>query len=200
MSASSAVALPIEGPESADATNSSRHGFRRCVALTSEAHAQVGAARTRADDDDAGSSAAVHAGSLSHRQSCTRAGQCVHRQPERGQSRLSAALRLAVADKPSHREQRVRSLLPQSVIPSISGPVLPSASGQSVWGSAARRAACLLGTRRLRSSERHGARGGSGCRPGSRRGRFDPAGRPERRRRRLSRRRQRSAGTRRSRR
>ena len=28
-------------------------------------------------------------------------------------------------------------LLPQSVIPSISGPVLPSASGQSVWGSAA---------------------------------------------------------------
>src|SRR3954471_5775552 len=27
-------------------------------------------------------------------------------------------------------------LLPQSVIPSISGPVLPSASGQSVWGSA----------------------------------------------------------------
>jgi outer membrane protein len=28
-------------------------------------------------------------------------------------------------------------LLPQSVLPSISGPVLPSASGQSVWGSAA---------------------------------------------------------------
>src|SRR4051795_3535704 len=28
-------------------------------------------------------------------------------------------------------------LLPQSVIPSLSGPVLPSASGQSVWGSAA---------------------------------------------------------------
>jgi outer membrane protein len=28
-------------------------------------------------------------------------------------------------------------LLPQSVIPSISGPVLPSSSGQSVWGSAA---------------------------------------------------------------
>jgi outer membrane protein len=28
-------------------------------------------------------------------------------------------------------------LLPQSVVPSISGPVLPSASGQSVWGSAA---------------------------------------------------------------
>src|SRR3954449_13562942 len=27
-------------------------------------------------------------------------------------------------------------LLPQSVLPSISGPVLPSASGQSVWGSA----------------------------------------------------------------
>ena len=27
-------------------------------------------------------------------------------------------------------------LLPQSVIPSISGPVLPSASGDSVWGSA----------------------------------------------------------------
>src|SRR4051812_16627213 len=27
-------------------------------------------------------------------------------------------------------------LLPQSVMPSISGPVLPSASGQSVWGSA----------------------------------------------------------------
>src|SRR5215204_4769785 len=27
-------------------------------------------------------------------------------------------------------------LLPQSVIPSISGPVLPSASGKSVWGSA----------------------------------------------------------------
>src|SRR6476469_9600041 len=27
-------------------------------------------------------------------------------------------------------------LLPQSVIPSISGPVLPAASGQSVWGSA----------------------------------------------------------------
>src|SRR4051812_45080330 len=28
-------------------------------------------------------------------------------------------------------------LLPQSVFPSISGPVLPSASGQGVWGSAA---------------------------------------------------------------
>src|SRR6187431_494548 len=28
-------------------------------------------------------------------------------------------------------------LLPQSVVPSISGPVLPSASGDSVWGSAA---------------------------------------------------------------
>jgi outer membrane protein len=28
-------------------------------------------------------------------------------------------------------------LLPQSVLPSLSGPVLPSASGQSVWGSAA---------------------------------------------------------------
>ena len=28
-------------------------------------------------------------------------------------------------------------LLPQSVIPSISGPVLPSASSESVWGSAA---------------------------------------------------------------
>jgi outer membrane protein TolC len=28
-------------------------------------------------------------------------------------------------------------LLPQSVLPSVSGPVLPSASGQSVWGSAA---------------------------------------------------------------
>ena len=28
-------------------------------------------------------------------------------------------------------------VLPQSVIPAISGPVLPSASGQSVWGSAA---------------------------------------------------------------
>jgi outer membrane protein TolC len=31
----------------------------------------------------------------------------------------------------------VGQLLPQSVIPSMSGPVLPSASGQSVWGSAA---------------------------------------------------------------
>lgn len=31
----------------------------------------------------------------------------------------------------------VGQLLPQSVIPSLSGPVLPSASGQSVWGSAA---------------------------------------------------------------
>src|SRR4029078_8949375 len=28
-------------------------------------------------------------------------------------------------------------LLPQSVLPSISGPVLPTPSGQSVWGSAA---------------------------------------------------------------
>src|SRR6187431_1090326 len=28
-------------------------------------------------------------------------------------------------------------LLPQSILPSLSGPVLPSASGQSAWGSAA---------------------------------------------------------------
>src|ERR1043166_2595144 len=28
-------------------------------------------------------------------------------------------------------------VLPQSIIPALSGPVLPSASGQSVWGSAA---------------------------------------------------------------
>ena len=85
---------------------------------------------------DTGAGLAVRGRALSDGPRRARRDQRVDRRRQRGESRIWPRLDSLWQSNRGTANNIFGQVLPQSVIPAMSGPVLPSASGGSVWGSA----------------------------------------------------------------
>src|ERR1700682_377533 len=78
----------------------------------------------------------VRTRSLPDRACCSRADKCINCGRQRREIHVLAEVRFFWQSNLGTANNIFGQVLPQSVIPAMSGPVLPGASAGSVWGSA----------------------------------------------------------------